>query len=185
MEAYVDIRSKDKQRSVENKSRVTTTARQLLSVLRLAEAHCKLDFRSTVQQSDVDEAIRLIQMSKASVMESDSDLARGVKSDPVSRIWNLVCPKLNSGYSAWLPVVPSSVSRARAFKKLLTPPATPLAFSLPRTRAVAYEEASNIALRSGLTQEDFERFIQDYEGLNVIQVNASRTRIDLVTSGFL
>lgn len=95
----MDIRSKDKQRSIENNSRATTTARQLLSILRLAEAHCKLNFRNTVQQVDVDEAIRLIQMSKASVMESDSDLVKNVKSDPVSRIWNLVCPKLNSGFS--------------------------------------------------------------------------------------
>jgi DNA replication licensing factor MCM7 len=96
VEAYVDIRAKDKQRSLEANSRASTTARQLLSILRLAEAHCKLNFRNKVQQVDVDEAIRLIQMSKASVMESDSDLARGARADPVSRIWALISPRLNA-----------------------------------------------------------------------------------------
>jgi DNA replication licensing factor MCM7 len=96
VEAYVDIRAKDKQRSLEANSRASTTARQLLSILRLAEAHCKLHLRSKVQQVDVDEAIRLIQMSKASVMESDSDLARGARADPVSRIWALISPRLNT-----------------------------------------------------------------------------------------
>ncbi len=48
---------------------------------------------------------------------------------------------------------------------------------------MAFEEAQNIAQRAGFTLEDFQRFLQDYESLNVIQVNASRTRIDLVTSG--
>ena len=36
VEAYVDIRAKDKARSLENASRSTTTPRQLLSILRLA-----------------------------------------------------------------------------------------------------------------------------------------------------
>ena len=48
---------------------------------------------------------------------------------------------------------------------------------------MAYEEAQNIAIRSGFTQVDFERFLQEYESLNVILVNPSRTRIDLVSSG--
>jgi DNA replication licensing factor MCM7 len=103
VEAYVDIRSRDKQRALERNSSATTTARQLLSILRLAEAHAKLNFSTVVRQDNVDEAIRLIQMSKASVLESDADLAKGGRSDPVSRIWTLVSPKLNSGYCECCP----------------------------------------------------------------------------------
>jgi DNA replication licensing factor MCM7 len=102
-EAYVEIRSRDKQRALERNSSATTTARQLLSILRLAEAHAKLNFSTVVRQDNVDEAIRLIQMSKASVLESDADLAKGSRSDPVSRIWTLVSPKLNSGYCECCP----------------------------------------------------------------------------------
>ena len=93
VEAYVDIRAKDKAQSLANNSRATTTARQLLSILRLAEAHAKLNFRTRVDQADVDEAIRLIQMSKASVMEADADM-RGSRADPISRMWELVKDKL-------------------------------------------------------------------------------------------
>ncbi len=101
-EAYVEIRSRDKARALERNSSATTTARQLLSILRLAEAHAKLNFSDVVRQADVDEAIRLIQISKASVVESDRDLARSVRADPTSRIWTLVNPKLNSGQCALL-----------------------------------------------------------------------------------
>ena len=174
VEAYVDIRAKDKQRSLEANSRASTTARQLLSILRLAEAHCKLNFRTKVQQADVDEAIRLIQMSKASVMESDSDLARGARADPVSRIWALISPRLNAAphFSAWTTPLPArNTTRAHARR--------------PRTlhSPVPFDEAQNIAQRAGFSLEDFARFLEDYESLNVIQVNASRTRIDLATSG--
>ncbi len=95
VEAYVDIRAKDKARSLENASRSTTTPRQLLSILRLAEAHAKINMRDVVEQADIDEAIRLIQMSKASVVESDSG-ARGARADPISRMWDLVKDKLST-----------------------------------------------------------------------------------------
>ena len=53
----------------------------------------------------------------------------------------------------------------------------------PRPAAVPFDEAQNIAQRAGFSLDDFARFLEDYESLNVIQVNASRTRIDLATSG--
>lgn len=51
-----------------------TTARTLLSVLRLASALARLRFCPEVAQSDVDEALRLMRMSKASL---DDDAAKG------------------------------------------------------------------------------------------------------------
>ena len=129
VEAYVDIRSRDKQRALERNSSATTTARQLLSILRLAEAHAKLNFSDVVRQDNVDEAIRLIQMSKASVLESDADLAKGSRSDPVSRIWTLVSPKLNTGFRAWGGTTrppPLLYVRARAVRRPLFFAHTPL-----------------------------------------------------------
>ena len=95
-ESYVDIRAKDKARSLEQAARSTTTPRQLLSILRLAEAHAKINIREVVEQSDIDEAIRLIQMSKASVVEAESTAARGARLDPISRMWDLIKDKLSS-----------------------------------------------------------------------------------------
>ena len=39
--------------------------------------------------------------------------------------------------------------------------------------------ALHLAQRSGFSSEDFNKFVAEYEGLNIIQVNPSRTRIDL------
>jgi len=52
------------------------TARQLLSILRLSQAIARLRFSDTVAREDVDEAIRLTHMSKASL--SDESPQRGM-----------------------------------------------------------------------------------------------------------
>ncbi|KAJ8440844.1 hypothetical protein Cgig2_000732 [Carnegiea gigantea] len=48
-----------------------TTVRTLLSILRLSAALARLRFSNTVAQSDVDEALRLMQMSKFSLYSDD------------------------------------------------------------------------------------------------------------------
>ena len=147
VEAYVDIRSKDSARAKETNSQASTTARQLLSILRLAEAHAKIAFRDEVSQGDIDEAIRLIQMSKASVLETDVDAGRA-RTDPLSRMWDLVKDKLST-----------------------------------KPFFVSFESARELSMRAGFSAEDFDRFITEYEGLAIIMVNASRTRIECVVGG--
>jgi len=59
-----------------------TTARTLLSILRLAQALARLRFADVVGQAEIDEALRLMRMSKHSVLDSDrGDRARGAR-DP-------------------------------------------------------------------------------------------------------
>lgn len=64
-----------------------TTARTLLSILRLAEAVARLRFSTLVVQSDVDEALRLLQMSKFSLY-SEANKASGV--DPISDVYAII-----------------------------------------------------------------------------------------------
>lgn len=61
------------------------TARQLLSTLRLAQAHAKLYFREKVTADDVEEALRLVYMSKASVVEVEE--VKGRPEDIISTIF--------------------------------------------------------------------------------------------------
>ena len=61
-----------------------TTARTLLSILRLSQALARLRFSDEVEQSDVDEALRLMKMSKASLYE-EGNQERAL--DPVSQIF--------------------------------------------------------------------------------------------------
>jgi DNA replication licensing factor MCM7 len=61
-----------------------TTARTLLSILRLSQALARLRFSDAVEQSDVDEALRLLRMSKSSLYD---EAEAGRAQDPISEIF--------------------------------------------------------------------------------------------------
>lgn len=61
---YVLIRQENLDRS---QAHTYATPRTLLSVVRLAQASAKLYFRKHIEKSDVDEALRLMKMSKISL----------------------------------------------------------------------------------------------------------------------
>ena len=64
------------------------TARQLLSTLRLAQAHAKVHFRKEVTTDDVEEALRLVYMSRASVTEVDE--VKNKPEDVLSSIFAII-----------------------------------------------------------------------------------------------
>ena len=64
------------------------TARQLLSILRLAQAHARVFLRDVVTEEDVDEALRLLRMSKSSIADNDEDFF--TTEDIFSRIYILI-----------------------------------------------------------------------------------------------
>lgn len=64
-----------------------TTARTLLSIIRLSESLARLRFSSVVAQSDIDEALRLMQMSKFSLY-TDERKKSGL--DPISDIYSII-----------------------------------------------------------------------------------------------
>lgn len=99
---YVAMRSTEVEDGREAKE--YTSPRVLLSVLRLAQALCRLRLGDTVQRSDVDEALRLMEASKASLGTSgrrrrgdddadeadlDALLERGDDDDEGNRVWRI------------------------------------------------------------------------------------------------
>jgi DNA replication licensing factor MCM7 len=100
VEAYVALRSQDRpggssrgaSRYSKQNDQTVMTARQLLSILRLSQALARLRFSDFVAREDVDEAIRLTHMSKASLLDDDTDDAGGKKrgEDVTSRIFNII-----------------------------------------------------------------------------------------------
>ncbi|CAK7348423.1 unnamed protein product [Dovyalis caffra] len=66
--AYSSIRQEE---AKSNTPHSYTTVRTLLSILRISAALARLRFSETVAQSDVDEALRLMQMSKFSLYSDD------------------------------------------------------------------------------------------------------------------
>jgi DNA replication licensing factor MCM7 len=85
-QAYVDLRKE---------SREFTSARTLLSILRLATSIAKLRLQDQVQRDDVQEAIRLMEMSKDSIKgKSKSRRAKARPTDLIYReIQDLIPPK--------------------------------------------------------------------------------------------
>jgi DNA replication licensing factor MCM7 len=146
--AYVDMRAKDKARAGATGGRSTLTARQLLSILRLSQALARLEMRLDIIQKDIDEAIRLVNASKASVIESDHGGDKGGSGaeagDYMSRLWGLFRDKAIAD----------------------------------RTSYVTVADAQQLTTAAGMGSRQLETFLSEYQALGLLALNPSRTRID-------
>jgi DNA replication licensing factor MCM7 len=87
--AYVNMRNSD-DNAVQRELQYTS-ARTLLSIIRLSTALARLRFADVVEEGDVDEALRLIDVSKASLM--DGTAKHDDDKDVMSRVYKLICEK--------------------------------------------------------------------------------------------
>ena len=71
--AYVRLRQQQKRDEAGKKTFTHTSPRTLLGILRLSQALARLRFANEVISDDVDEALRLIEVSKASLYEDNRD----------------------------------------------------------------------------------------------------------------
>ena len=86
--AYVRLRQAHKRAEKHKKAFTHTSPRTLLGVLRLAQALARLRFSAQVAMEDVDEALRLMDVSKASM--SDDENRRRRDFNPSSQIFHLL-----------------------------------------------------------------------------------------------
>ncbi|EDO37946.1 predicted protein [Nematostella vectensis] len=135
--AYVEMR-KDARN---NHDTTFTSARTLLAVLRLATALARLRLADVVEKEDVNEAMRLMEMSKASLSD-DEGTVRVV--DPVDAIYGII--KEIAGDAS----------------------------------SVKMQEAKQRCLSKGFTPDQFQKCLQEYENLDVWQINQKQTRITFV-----
>ena len=84
-EKYVDLRKESKN----SKDKTFTSARNLLAILRLSTALARLRLDNFVEVDDVDEAIRLVEMSKNSINFSEMASANRQQT-PTNRIFQLI-----------------------------------------------------------------------------------------------
>ncbi len=84
--AYVNMREIE-MKDMEN-AKSYTTARTLLAILRLCQSLAKLKFASEVTASDVDEAIRLMNSSKSSLVEETNKTTAAV--DTMSAVYDII-----------------------------------------------------------------------------------------------
>lgn len=176
VEAYVELRQQDANEQAQlqkqsgggrfnssgfgdstsnNHAQTAMTARQLLSILRLSQSLARLRFATEVIKQDVDEAIRLVYVSKSSLTEQEGDDrqpgAAGVGGartyqDAMSKIYRLL-----------------------------------LEFAKDRdTTVVAMSDVEPAVLRKGFTAQQLSACIQFYEGLDVMQRSANGTTLSFV-----
>jgi DNA replication licensing factor MCM7 len=89
VKAYVRLRKMQKDQEESNKSHSYTSARTLLGVLRLSQALARLRFADTVEIPDVDEALRLMAVSKESLID-DVEKERELDHSEASIIYRLI-----------------------------------------------------------------------------------------------
>lgn len=89
VDSYVRLRKLSKEQEKENKAHTYTSARTLLGVLRLAQALARLRFSDTVEHADVDEALRLMEVSKESLKEDD-DREREPDQTDMSKVYRII-----------------------------------------------------------------------------------------------
>lgn len=89
VESYVRLRKLAKDDEEQKKSHSYTSARTLLGVLRLAQALARLRLANEVEHGDVDEALRLMEVSKESLYD-DEDRDRDPDMSPTSQIYRII-----------------------------------------------------------------------------------------------
>lgn len=141
--AYVEMRKESRV----SKDTTFTSPRTLLSILRLSTALARLRLVEAVEREDVNEAMRLMEMSKDSLQADKSANTRTQR--PADVIFSLV--RELSGEAA---------GGKRGMVKLA--------------------EAEQRCVSRGFTPAQFQTALDEYEELNVWQVNQARTRITFV-----
>ena len=87
--SYVEMRKQQKEAEAEDKAWSYVSARSLLAVLRLSQALARIRGDTIVGQGDVDEALRLMDVSKASLYEHQSGRTGEDQTD-TSKIFRII-----------------------------------------------------------------------------------------------
>uniref|UniRef100_A0A8C8RPB2 DNA replication licensing factor MCM7 n=1 Tax=Pelusios castaneus TaxID=367368 RepID=A0A8C8RPB2_9SAUR len=138
--AYVEMRKE----AWASKDTTYTSARTLLGILRLAGALARLRLVDVVEKEDINEAMRLMEMSKDSLI---GDKGQQTRTQRVADVIFAAVRELAGGAGG---------------------------------RSVRYAEAEQRCVSKGFTPAQFQAALDEYEELNVWQVNQARTRITFV-----
>ncbi|XP_059850500.1 DNA replication licensing factor MCM7 [Hypanus sabinus] len=138
--AYVEMRKESRI----NKDTTFTSARTLLSILRISIALARLRMVDSVEKEDVNEAMRLMEMSKDSLLGDRDQTTRAQR--------------------------PADVIFATIREMVAD----------TTTRTIKYSEAEQRCISKGFTPAQVEAALEEYEELNIWQVNQARTKITFV-----
>ncbi|CAK9781347.1 MCM-domain-containing protein [Cutaneotrichosporon oleaginosum] len=163
--SYVTMRKEQKEAEAEDKSFTYVSARTLLGVLRLSQALARLRWDSTVRQEDVDEALRLMDASKQSLIEDRGEI--GVDRTDTSKIFRII-KDMASGRGA--------AARRRAQRA---------ADDDFESEEESLQELAMVDVRArviakGFTENQLMDTIAEYENMGVLVREANDTRLRFV-----
>lgn len=179
VEAYVTLRQQDVneharqqqftrgfQSNDSNHAQTAMTARQLLSILRLSQSLARLRFATEVIHQDVDEAIRLVYVSKSSLSEQDDANGYGTGKQTGTGGGS---GRYAGGHSSG-----STDATSKIYRMLLE-------FATDRKLSVVpMSEIEPVVLRKGFTSQQLKACIQYYEELDVMHMSANGTSVSFV-----
>ncbi|KAL2360553.1 Mcm2-7 hexameric complex component [Blastomyces dermatitidis] len=148
--SYVRLRQEQKRDEANKKQFSHTSPRTLLGILRLSQALARLRFSEEVITEDVDEALRLTAVSKASLYH---DSQGGDDQSPMSKIYNLIRGMRESGAAAVEDGNEGELSMRRVRERVLA---------------------------KGFTDDQLSQTIEEYAKLNVWQIISNGTRLVFV-----
>ncbi|KAH5414991.1 DNA replication licensing factor MCM7 [Parastagonospora nodorum] len=151
--AYVRMRQQQKRDEGSKKAFTHTSPRTLLGVLRLAQALARLRFADEVISEDVDEALRLTEVSKASLYADDN---RRDDYTPSSKIYHLIKSMEASGAAAVGDGTRGEMDLRRVRERVLA---------------------------KGFTADQFEQAIDEYAMLDVWQTTGEGSRLVFIEAG--
>ncbi|KAK8167959.1 MCM2/3/5 family-domain-containing protein [Phyllosticta citrichinensis] len=145
--AYVRMRQQQVRDESQRRAFTHTSPRTLLGVLRLAQALARLRFAEHVIVEDVDEALRLIEVSKASLYADDRN--KGTDQSPSSKIYHLIRGMKESG----------------------------AAMAADGSGELDLRRVRERVLAKGFTADQFEEAIDEYALIDVWQTAGEGTRL--------
>ncbi|KAJ5281715.1 DNA replication licensing factor MCM7 [Penicillium angulare] len=150
--AYVSMRKRQKKDEAKRQQFSHVTPRTLLGIVRLSQALARLRFSEEVVREDVDEALRLIEISKAS-LHNDGD--SGADHTPTSKIYTLIRNLWESGAA----VVDDDEQNAMSIRRI-------------RERVLA----------KGFTDDQLTTALHEYVEMNVWQLSDNGARLIFVNA---
>ncbi len=189
IEAYVNLRREDNNNANGDHSRSLLTARQLLSVLRLAQAHARVRFADEVSEEDVDEALRLVNASKSSLNDDEgtSHDPNADSDDVMSRIFRKICEMLNEMKAKQKGQISKSNNKSMHLDLDLDDDNDyqPMSDDINKSNvSIKISDVEDRLLRLGYTKELLRKTIDEYsrDDMAILQLNKNKTHISFVNS---
>ncbi|OJT02543.1 DNA replication licensing factor mcm7 [Trametes pubescens] len=180
VETYVRLRKVSKEDEAQKKSHTYTSARTLLGVLRLAQALARLRFSNEVAHADVDEALRLMEVSKRSLVEDEDEGHDHDRSD-VSKIFRLIKEMSKQAQSG------KKGRKARGARRFGRGPGGEREMDVDSEEEEDTDELSMVDIRSrvltnGFTEAQLMETILEYESLDVWTRVANNSKLRFIES---